>query len=114
MGFQQTIHRKQAYGVVGELHDSSVKRVTAYELGTDCTIGRPAYRIAATPQKVTDTFASGTADKYIGVFVNPKEYVINESSLEATLVMKADNGSAGQVASIGHVNVVVAEQVPDR
>ena len=105
MGFQTTVNVKQPYGIVGEMHDSSVKRVTAYDLGADCTIGKPAYRIAASG-KVTDTYASGTAAEFLGVFVNPKEYVINDGSLAATLVMKKENGAAAQVASLGHINVV--------
>lgn len=105
MGFQKTVNVKQPYGVVGEMHDSSVKRVTAYDLGADCTIGKPAYRIAASG-KVTDTYASATAKEFVGVFVSPKEYVINDGSLEPTLVMKANLGSKAQVASLGHINVL--------
>lgn len=105
MGFQTTVNAKQPYGVVGELRDSSVKRIRAYGLAADCTIGKPAYLVTATG-KATDVYNSTTAKLFLGVFVNPKEYVINDGSLAATLVMKASNGAAGQVASLGHVNVV--------
>lgn len=111
MGFQTTVNAKQPYGVVGEMHDSSVKRVSAYECATAVKIGNPAYRVATgTAQgKITDVFASGTAAEFIGVLVNPKEYAIESGSLEATLVIPKD--SVAQVASIGHVNVQVCEPV---
>ena len=32
-GFQTTVKAKQAFGVVGEFRDSSVKRVLPFELG---------------------------------------------------------------------------------
>lgn len=111
MGFQTTINTKQPYGVVGEMHDSSVKRVSAYECATGVKIGNPAYRNTTGDSvgKITDVFASGTAGEYLGIIVNPKEYVIEEASLEATLVIP--KASIAQVASIGHVNVQVCEPV---
>lgn len=111
MGFQNTVNRKQPYGVVGELHDSSVKRVSAYEGVTGVKIGNPAFRIATgtSAGKVTDVFASGTAGEYLGIIVNPKEYVIENGSLEATLVLPKE--SVVQVASLGHIHVEVCEAV---
>ena len=111
MGFQRQINTKQPYGVPGEMHDSSVKRVTAYDCATAVKVGNPAYRVStgASQGKVTDTFATGTAAEYVGVIVNPKEYVIESGSLEATLVIPKQ--SIAQVASIGHINVVVCESV---
>lgn len=105
MGFQTTVNEKQPYGIVGELHDSSVKRVTAYDLAKNCTIGKPAYRVAANG-KATDTYNSTTAKELLGVFANPKEYVINNGTLEPTLDMVAKNGGRAQVVSLGHINVV--------
>lgn len=111
MGFQTTVNTKQPYGVVGEMHDSSVKRVTAYECATAVKIGNPAYRTStgAEAGKITDVFATGTAAEYLGIIVNPKEYVIESGSLEATLVLPKQ--SVAQVASIGHIHVQVCAPV---
>lgn len=107
-GFQTTVKAKQAFGVVGEFRDSSVKRVLPFELGATANIGNPAYLIAASG-KVTDKFATGTAGQFLGVFVGPKEYVINNSDLNPTLTMNPENGQAAQVASLGHVIVLAGE-----
>lgn len=107
-GFQNTVKAKQAFGVVGEFRDSSVKRVLPYELGATANIGNPAYLIAASG-KVTDKFATGTAGKFLGVFVGPKEYVINNSDLNPTITMNPENGQAAQVASLGHIIVTAGE-----
>ena len=111
MGFQTTVNAKQPYGVVGELHDSSVKRVAAYKCATGVKVGNPAFRnsTGAAAGKITDVFASGTAAEYLGIIVNPKEYVIEDGSLEATLVLPKE--SEAQVASLGHINVQVCEAV---
>lgn len=111
MGFQTTVNKKQPYGVVGEMHDSSVKRVSAYKGVAGIKIGNPAFRIASGAEagKVTDVFASGTAAEFVGVIVNPKEYVIDNGSLDATLVLPKE--SVVQVASLGHINVQVCEPV---
>lgn len=111
MGFQTTVNAKQPYGVVGEMHDTSVKRVAAYELATGVKVGNPAFRVAtgADAGKITDVFATGTAAEYVGVIVNPKEYVIEDGSLEATLVLPKT--AVAQCASLGHINVVVCEPV---
>lgn len=109
-GFQSVVKAKQAFGVPGEFRDSSVKRVLPFELGATANIGNPAYLIAASG-KVTDKYGSGTAGKYLGIFVGPKEYVINDSDLNPTMTMDPANGQAAQVASLGHVIVTVAEPV---
>lgn len=111
MGFQKTVNAKQPFGVVGELHDSSVKRVSAYKCATGVKIGNPAFRFStgASAGKITDVFASGTAGEYLGIIVNPKEFVIEDGSLEATLSLM--KGSVAQVASLGHINVQVCEAV---
>lgn len=107
-GFQTTVKAKQAFGVVGEFRDSSVKRVLPFELGATANIGNPAYLIAASG-KVTDKFATGTAGKYLGVFVGPKEYVNNDGDLNPTITMNPENGQAAQVASLGHIIVIAGE-----
>lgn len=109
-GFQKTVRAKQAPGVPGEFRDSSVKRVLPYELGEDSSIGNPAYLIKSSG-KATDTFASGTADQFLGIFVGPKEYTTNDRDLNATMVMRASAGQAAQVANLGHVWVKVAAPV---
>ena len=107
-GFQTVVKAKQAFGIPGEFRDSSVKRVLPYELGATANIGNPAYLIAASG-KVTDKFATGTAGKFLGIFVGPKEYVINDSDLNPTMTMDPANGQAAQVASLGHVIVKAGE-----
>lgn len=103
-GFQTTVKAKQAFGVVGEFRDASVKRVLPFELGATANIGNPAYLIAASG-KVTDKFATGTAGEFLGVFVGPKEYVINDPDLNPTITMRPEDGQAAQVASLGHIIV---------
>lgn len=109
MGFQNTVKAKQAAGIEGEFRDSSIRVVSPFELGATASIGTPAFLVASNGKAAP--YASGTADKYLGVFVSPKEYVNNNRDLNATLEMTPDEGGAAQVASLGHVWVKVAEPV---
>lgn len=100
MAFQTTVNREQAMGVVGELFDTSIRRVTPYALAADSVIGGAAWLTAN--GKATGTYDASTANKLLGIFVNPKEYTnFGGNVAEPTLVMKAS--TIGQVADMGHV-----------
>lgn len=101
MAFQTDVKIKQAFGVVGELYDTSIRRVTPYKLAAASKIGRPAWLTAE--GKATGTYDSTLP--LIGIFVNPKEYTHKGNVAEVTLEMTAD--SIAQVADLGHVNVLL-------
>jgi hypothetical protein len=105
MAFQTDVKSNQAFGVVGELYDTSIRRVTPYKLAAASTIGRPAW--LTEDGKATGTFASGL--KLLGIFVNPKEYTHKGNVADVTLEMTAD--SIAQVADLGHVNAIAGAAI---
>lgn len=96
---QKDVNKKQAFGLVGEFYDSSVKVVTSYIASTDVTCGNPVYFTA-------DGKIAATGTTFAGIVVNPKEYVNKSGDLESSLVVKA--GQAVSVASKGHIIIKAA------
>lgn len=96
---QKDVNKKQAFGLVGEFYDSSVKVVTSYIASTDVTCGNPVYF-------TTDGKIAATGTTFAGIVVNPKEYVNQSGDLASSLVVKA--GQAVSVASKGHIIIKAA------
>lgn len=99
---QKDVNKKQAFGLVGEFYDSSVKVVTSYIASTDVTCGNPVYF-------TTDGKIAATGTTFAGIVVNPKEYVNKSGDLASSLVVKA--GQAVSVASKGHIIIKAADAI---
>lgn len=102
---QKTINMKLAFGVVGEMYDSSIKRVTPYKLGAAINIGDPVWIDA----NGTAFAAADDGLKLAGIAVSPKEYINKNADFAASLALNA--GEIAQVADVGHVNVKAAGAV---
>lgn len=102
---QNTINMKLAFGVVGEMYDSSIKRVTPYKLGAALNIGNPVWIDA----NGTAYAAAAAGRKLAGIAVSPKEYINRSASFAASLALNA--GEIVQVADVGHVNVIASGAV---
>lgn len=103
---QTTVNTKLAFGVQGEFYDSSIKRVTPHVLKTSAVIGTPAW--VDSNGKATST-GGASGEKFVGIFVSPKEYTNRGAISTPTLTMAT--GDVAQVADIGHVIVKVGASV---
>lgn len=101
---QTTVNVAQAFGLVGEMYDLTPRRVDAYEVATQVTMGAVAG--FSTDGKVG---AMGTGyPKFAGVVVRPHEainYGGAAGALAASITQPA--GATVQVCSMGRVVVAI-------
>lgn len=100
---QKSINVAQAFGLVGEMYDLTPRRVDAFEVATNVTLGGCAGRSAAGAIGAMD---STTYSTFAGIFVRPHEAVNYGSggvALAANLGQPA--GATIQVCSMGRVIV---------
>lgn len=100
---QKSINVAQAFGLVGEMYDLTPRRVDAFEVATNVTLGGCAGRSSAGAIGAMD---SSTYTVFAGIFVRPHEavnYGSGGDALAANLVQPA--GATVQVCSMGRVIV---------
>lgn len=100
---QTTVNVAQAFGLVGEMYDLTPRRVDAYEVATQVTMGAVAGFSTAGKVGAMD---STTYTKFAGVFVRPHEainYGTSSSALAASITQPV--GTTVQVCSMGRVVV---------
>lgn len=103
MSLQTAVRELQAFGLVGEFYDDSPRRVAPYNVyaGSDQPVVGRAFTIDATTKTSANMGGTGV---WGGILVSPKEYVLY-GGLNAT--MEIPSGTPAQLATMGHVNVVV-------
>lgn len=111
---QTTINVAQAFGLVGEMYDTTPRRVDAKEIATAFTLGGVA---GAKPADGTvGTMDASTYTKFVGIFVRPKEAINyglttveggvgSHEALAASLTQPA--GVTAQIVRMGRVNVLI-------
>ena len=93
MGFQKTFNPEQPRGIPGEAFSTFPQGVTTYHLKNNST-AMPAIGLAYTKVAAEeDTAQVGGTGAFMGICVNPKEHVANNSLLP-TMNLKADNTAA--------------------
>ncbi len=100
MTLQKQVYEKQAAGVIGELADTSPKRIAPYIVKANSDV-KPCIGCAYTlTDKAQELIIGGTGD-FVGIAVGPKQYVTE--SLDSSLLLK--DGAIAQICSMGHVYV---------
>lgn len=102
---QTTVNVAQAFGLVGEMYDLTPRRVDAYEVATQVTMGAVAGFSAAGKVGAMD---ADTYTKFAGVVVRPHEavnYGGAAGALAASITQPA--GATVQVCSMGRVVVAI-------
>lgn len=112
---QKTVNIAQAIGVPGEFYDDSPRRVAPYVLRS-----AEGGALSSVLPTVARVFTAGSADNeaiiggegaFRGILVGPKQYA---NYLNFTATMTLPDGTIGQLATMGHVLVAVANAVsPD-
>lgn len=100
MTLQKQVYEKQAAGVIGELADTSPKRVAPYIVKANSDV-KPSIGCAYTLSDKEHELTIGGSGAFVGVAVGPKQYVTD--TLESSLLLK--DGTIAQICSMGHVYV---------
>lgn len=108
MGFQNTVNKELARGVVGEYSDVSPRRELGYKLiaqtnESEVITALPKIGCAFTLTENDGEAIIGGTGEFAGVLVCPKMYVA-QAGLNPSLELP--NGSQGGLCTMGHVNIV--------
>lgn len=120
MGFQTTVNKTLANGVVGEIYDDSIRKIDTFILESDPVVNTIGYAFTSGTEGKA---ACGGTDDFVGILVNPKQYANYNIGLGASNTVPdgiqaslckfgrvwADVGGAGNVGdSIYYVNATGA------
>ena len=99
---QEKVYVAQAFGMIGEMYDTTPRRVDGFELATDISIGDPVCRKS---DGTLGAYAAGSFTEFVGICVRAKEQVNYgaTTALSPSLVVKA--GVTAEVASMGRIIV---------
>lgn len=107
---QTKVNIAQAIGVPGEFYDDSPRRVAPYILRKNGD-NIPAVALVFTAGTADNEAVLGGTGAFRGICVGPKQYA-NYMNLEPTMTLP--DGTIGQLATMGHILVTVANAVtPD-
>lgn len=98
---QTSVNQFQTLGVPGEFADDSPKRVAPYAVLANSS-AQPTCGYAFTQGASDNQAVVGGTGVFLGILVEPKQYA-NHANLTASLAVNP--GTAGEIASMGHIFV---------